>query len=87
MAILLEKGVRGLNPNCLPLPSTTVGEALELVDGLLANPERTFDDCVLAQAIADRLDNGETLVDCDAESVFVDGFESGDTTVWRTAGP
>ena len=53
--------------NCLDDPDlgvATVGEALSLADGLLASPGRSFDDCVLAQAIADRINNGATLVDC-----------------------
>jgi hypothetical protein len=53
--------------NCLDDPdlkATTVGEALSSIDGLLSNPGRDIDDCVLAQAIADRINNSKTLVDC-----------------------
>lgn len=53
--------------NCISDPDlgdVTVGEAMEFVDNLLSSPDRTFKDCVLAQAIADRINNGTTLVDC-----------------------
>ena len=42
----------------------TVGEAADFIDELLSNPDRTFDDCQLAQAIADDINNGVSLVDC-----------------------
>ncbi len=51
--------------NCINDPDlgqTTVGEAAEFIDALLSNP--TFDNCVLAQAIADDINNGLTLVVC-----------------------
>lgn len=53
--------------NCVNDPDlgeTTVGDVADFIDGLLSNPGRTFEDCVLAQAIADRINNGETLVNC-----------------------
>ncbi len=53
--------------NCLNDPdlgATTLGEALAFADTLLADPGRTFADCVTAQAIADRINNGDSLVDC-----------------------
>jgi hypothetical protein len=43
------------------LGPTTVGEAAAFIDGLLSNPDRTFQDCELAQAIADRINRGESL--------------------------
>ena len=53
--------------NCVDDPDlgeATVGEVADVIDFLLSNPDRTFEDCVLAQAIADRINNGLTLVDC-----------------------
>ena len=51
--------------NCIDDPDfDTVGEAAEFIDGLLSNPARTRGDCVQAQAIADGLNNGLTLVAC-----------------------
>lgn len=53
--------------NCIDDPDlgqTTVGDAATFIDNLLSDPGRTFFDCVLAQAIADRLNNGVSLVDC-----------------------
>ena len=53
--------------NCIDDPDlgpTTVGDAASFIDGLLSNAGRTFEDCVLAQAIADLINNGATLVDC-----------------------
>ena len=51
--------------NCIDDPDfDTVGEAADFIDELLSNPDRTFDDCVLAQAIADDINNGVSLVDC-----------------------
>ena len=54
--------------NCIRDPDlgeTTVDGAADLIDVLLLDPERTFDDCVLAQSIADAINNGLTLVDCE----------------------
>jgi hypothetical protein len=39
------------------------GDVTEWLDGLLSDPNRTFQQCVRAQAVADRFNNGETLVD------------------------
>jgi hypothetical protein len=77
MAASLNVASRGVGgSNCLDDPdlkATTVGEALSFIDGLLSNPAgsqkeairgRDIDDCVLAQAIADRINNSKTLVDC-----------------------
>ena len=51
--------------NCLDDPDlNTVGKAADLIDELLSNPNRTFGDCVQAQAIADNINNGVGLVDC-----------------------
>lgn len=50
-----------LDPN---LGETTVGEVIDLIDGLLSNAGRTFDDCVLAQSLADSINNSLTLVPC-----------------------
>ncbi len=53
--------------NCIDDPdlgATTAGEAVAFADGLLSSPGRSFDDCVSAQAIADRINNGATPVDC-----------------------
>ena len=53
--------------NCIDDPdlgAATVGDAVAIIDGLLSNPARTFEDCVLAQAIAAAINEGLTLVDC-----------------------
>ncbi len=51
--------------NCIDDPDfDTVGEAADFIDELLSNPGRTFDDCELAQAIADDINNGVSLVSC-----------------------
>jgi hypothetical protein len=53
--------------NCVDLANLeleTVGEVVEFIDGLLSSPDRTFWDCVIAQSIADHLNNGVGLVDC-----------------------
>lgn len=53
--------------NCIDDPdlgATTVGDAVDFIDALLSNPARTFADCVLAQSIADDINNGLTLVGC-----------------------
>ena len=42
---------------------TTVGAAISEIDALLANPARTFEDCVRAQAIADAINTGAALCD------------------------
>jgi hypothetical protein len=58
--------------NCVDDPDlgmTTVGEVIATLSELLAEPDRTFEDCVLAQALADRINNGWTLVECPAEEV------------------
>jgi len=68
MALLLNVcSGRVAECNCVVDPylgETTVGEAADFIDGLLSDPDRTFEDCVLAQAIADRINNGLTLVSC-----------------------
>ena len=66
MALLLNVcSGRVATCNCIDDPDfDTVGEAADFIDELLSNPNRTFDDCVLAQAIADDINNGLTLVDC-----------------------
>ena len=68
MALLLNLcSGRVAECNCVldpDLGETTVGEVVDLIDLLLSDPERDFDDCVLAQAIADAINNGLTLVDC-----------------------
>jgi hypothetical protein len=51
---------------CVEIPGesvTTVGEAVDVVDGLLSNPARTFRDCVRAQAIADAINTAAALCD------------------------
>ena len=53
--------------NCVDDPvlgETTVGDVVVVIDALLSNPDRTFEDCVHAQAFADRINNGLTLVPC-----------------------
>ena len=53
--------------NCIDdsdLGETTVGEAVETIDALLSDPDRTFEDCELAKSIADAINNGDTLVGC-----------------------
>ena len=68
MALLLNLASgRVATCNCIADPDlgqTTVGEAADFIDVLLSNPGRAFEDCVLAQAIADRINNGLTLVAC-----------------------
>ena len=52
--------------NCIDddaLGMVTIQDAVDTIDELLSNPARTFDDCVLAQSIADGINNGATLVD------------------------
>jgi hypothetical protein len=41
--------------------AVTVGEAIDEIDALLANPGRRFRDCVRAQAIADAINTGAAL--------------------------
>ncbi len=53
--------------NCVDDPdlgAVTVAQAVALLDRLLANPNRTRNDCTRVQAIADRMNGGETLVNC-----------------------
>ncbi len=51
--------------NCIEDPDLeTAGNAAGFVDELLSNPERTFEDCVVAKSIADDLNNGFGLIDC-----------------------
>ena len=68
MALLLNVcSGRVADCNCVfdsTLGQTTVGDAVAFIDGLLSNPNRTFEDCVLAQAIADAINNGLSLVSC-----------------------
>ncbi len=68
MALLLNVcSGRVAECNCINDPDlgeTTVGEAIDFIDMLLSDPGRTFQDCVLAQSIADALNNGLSLVDC-----------------------
>jgi hypothetical protein len=69
MALLLNVcSGRVAECNCVVDPAlgeVTVGEAIELIDLLLSDPDvRTFEDCVLAQSIADAINNDLTLVDC-----------------------
>ena len=45
------------------LGAMSAGEVAELLDGMLSHPNRTFEQCVRAQAVADRFNNGDTLVD------------------------
>jgi len=59
---------------------TTVGDVITTLSGLLSNPMRTFEDCVLAQAVADRINNSWTLVACPMAD---DPTASGATTVLR----
>jgi hypothetical protein len=52
--------------NCVNDPDlgdTTVGDVIDVIDALLSG-DPTFDDCVLAQSVADRINNGDTLVPC-----------------------
>jgi len=44
------------------LGETTVGEVIDFIDLLLSDPERTRQDCELAQSLADMINNGLTLV-------------------------
>lgn len=46
------------------LGSATVGEVIDFIDSLLANPKRTHHDCVLAQSMAGMINEGLTLVEC-----------------------
>ncbi len=68
MALLLNRASeRVTDCNCLEDPdtsSTNLGEAIDHIDSLLSNTGRSFHDCVEAQAIADRINNGVTLVSC-----------------------
>ena len=53
--------------NCVDDPDlglTTVGEVAVIIDDLLSNPERTFEECQFAKSVADDINNGDTLVDC-----------------------
>ena len=54
--------------NCIDDPdmpaALTVGDAIDLIDDLLSNANRTFDDCVVAQSIADAINDDVSLVDC-----------------------
>jgi len=67
MALELNACSGRLAPSCCTSsdrePSTVV-EAVAEVDALLANPDRGFDDCVSAQAIADGINSGRTVADC-----------------------
>ena len=70
--------------------ATTVAEAVTEVDGLLSNPDRSFADCVLAQAIADGLNQGVDLCagdddDDEGDDGSDEGFEEEDR--WRATGP
>jgi hypothetical protein len=44
------------------LGDSTVGDVIVLIDGLLSNGDRSRQDCVFAQAVADRINNGQTLL-------------------------
>ena len=61
---LLLNLASGLIAECNCVDATTVGEQADLIDGLLSNPARTREDCVLAQEIADQINNGTGLVAC-----------------------
>ena len=79
MALLLNLcSGRVAECNCVVDPDlpegSTVRDAIDVIDVLLSNPERTFKDCVLAQSIADALNNGLSLVDCDAEVASPEPF-------------
>ena len=66
-AVLNEASGRLAACTCLDDPelgALTVGRAFALLDALLANPNRSRRDCVLVQAVADRLNEGTTLVAC-----------------------
>ena len=68
MALLLNVcSGRVETSNCVNDPDlgeTTVGDVVMVIDELLSNSLRTFEDCVHAQAFADRINNGLTLVPC-----------------------
>lgn len=68
MALLLNVcSGRVATCNCIDDPylgESTVGNVVDFIDFLLSNPDRTFDDCVLAQSIAAAINEGLTLVDC-----------------------
>ena len=68
MALLLNVcSGRVETSNCVDDPvlgETTVGDVVMVIDELLSNSLRTFEDCVYAQAFADRINNGLTLVPC-----------------------
>ena len=73
MALLLNLcSGRVAECNCVfdpDLGETTVWDVVELIDLLLSNPIRTFEACVLAQAIADAINSGLTLVPCDGNGI------------------
>lgn len=53
--------------NCVLDPDLgllTMGEAAKLIDFLLSNADRTFEDCVFAQSLAAAINEGFILVDC-----------------------
>lgn len=68
MALLLNVcSGRVATCNCVldpDLGAATVATLIATLDGLLANPARTRSDCVRAQAVADRLNQGTSLQAC-----------------------
>lgn len=53
--------------NCLndsAIGATTVGEAIRFIDAILSKANPSRDELVLAQAIADRINNGTSLTNC-----------------------
>lgn len=53
--------------NCVEDPdlgSVTVGEVIAVIDDILSSPQSRRADYVFAQALADRINNNETLVSC-----------------------
>ncbi len=68
MALLLNLATGRLAVcNCVSDPDvgdTTVASLVALLDGVLADPNRTREECTRAKDIADRANRGETLVSC-----------------------
>lgn len=70
MAVLLNvESHRVTECNCiddLTLGQSTVSEAIGAIDAILSDPDRDHASCVEAQAVADRINQGTSLVDCGA---------------------
>ena len=61
--------------------AATVGEAEMEIDALLSNPDRSFDDCLLAQAMADSINTGEAL--CSGSPQPLQEGDDADGHGWR----